>query len=189
MASISSPKENINQLDEPVSDTLKRDFKKIFVKLKAVLHPKMKKEAVEELKDWDLWGPLILCLALALTVSFSSKKDKEVIFGTIFFIIWIGGFVVTLNAKFLGGKVSFFQSVCVLGYCVFPINLSALIIALTKVFLPFFVRALIVIAAFAWSTYSSIGFMQALVDDNKKLLAVYPVFLFYLFLSWFVLVV
>jgi len=42
---------------------------------------------------------------------------------------------------------------------------------------------------FAWSTTSSIGFMGALVSEDKKLLAVYPVFLFYLFLSWFVLVV
>jgi len=50
----------------------------------------------------------VLCLILAITVSLSSEKDKEVIFGTIFFIIWIGGVVVTLNAKFLGGKVSLF---------------------------------------------------------------------------------
>ena len=107
----------------------------------------------------DLWGPLILCLLLALTVSFTSSKDKETIFGTIFFIIWIGGLIVTLNAKFLGGQVSIFQSVCVLGYCVFPVNVCAIIIALTKAFLPFLVRALIVFGGFAWSTISSVGFM------------------------------
>ena len=125
-------------------------------------------------------------------MSLSSKKDKEVVFGVIFFIIWVGGFVVTLNAKFLGGKVSLFQSVCVLGYCVFPINLSALFVAMTKNMLTgslYIVRALIVIAGFVWSTWSSIGFMGALVNKDKKMLAVYPVFLFYLFLSWFVLVV
>jgi len=80
----------------------------------------------------------------------------------------------------------------VLGYCVFPINLSAIIIAMTKSFLTgklYIIRAAIVCAGFIWSTWSSVGFMGALVDKKKKMLAVYPVFLFYLFLSWFVLVV
>ena len=129
-------------------------------------------------------------MLLALTVSISSSKDKETIFGTIFFIIWIGGFIVTINAQLLGGKnVNIMQSICVLGYCVFPVNLAAIIIAITKAFLPFFVRALIVIFGFLWATASSINFMKSLVDEKKKILAVYPVFLFYLFLSWFVLVV
>ena len=97
--------------------------------------------------------------------------------------------MVTLNAKFLGGKVSFFQSVCVLGYCVFPVNLAALAIVLFKSFLPFLVKAIIVGIGFAWATKSSVGFMAALVTENKKMLAVYPVCLFYLFLSWFVIVV
>jgi hypothetical protein len=51
----------------------------------------------------------------------------------------------------------------VLGYCVFPVNVCALIVALTKAFLPFLVRALIVFLGFAWSTFSSVGFMGALV--------------------------
>ena len=125
-------------------------------------------------------------------MSISSKKDKEVVFGVIFFIIWIGGVVVTLNAKFLGGEVSLFQSVCVLGYCVFPILVVALVIMILKSYLTggmFLIRALLVAGGFLWSTFSSIGFMGALVEPNKKMLAVYPVFLFYLFLSWFVLVV
>lgn len=32
------------------------------------------------------------------------------------------------------------------------------------------------------------GFMGELVHEDKKLLAVYPVFLFYLSLSWYVLI-
>ena len=95
----------------------------------------------------------------------------------------------TLNAKFLGGKISIFQSVCVLGYCVFPIAFASLITLLMKSFLPFFVKAIVVILGFVWATSSSVRFMGVLVSKEKKLLAVYPVFLFYLFLSWFVLVV
>ncbi len=39
-----------------------------------------------------------------------------------------------------------------------------------------------------WSTKASIPFMAVLVSEEKKMLAVYPVLLFYLFLSWFALI-
>ena len=56
---------------------------------------------------------LLLCLVFAVTLSLRSGSDTDVIFGSIFVLIWIGGFVVTLNARLLGGNVSFFQSI----YC------------------------------------------------------------------------
>lgn len=68
----------------------------------------MSEEKGKELRNWDLWGPLLLCLMLALTISISTDKKEDVVFSTIFVIIWIGSGVVTLNAKLLGGKVSFF---------------------------------------------------------------------------------
>jgi hypothetical protein len=37
--------------------------------------PKMSEdEKSKELRDWDLWGPLLLCLMLALTLSLSSDE-------------------------------------------------------------------------------------------------------------------
>ena len=36
-------------------------------------------------------------------------------FAEVFVIVWLGSMVVTLNTKLLGGHISFFQSVCVLG--------------------------------------------------------------------------
>jgi protein YIPF6 len=39
--------------------------------------------------------------------------------------MWVGAGVVTVNGQLLGGRLSFFQSVCLLGYCVFPILISA----------------------------------------------------------------
>lgn len=69
----------------------------------------------------------------------------------------------TLNAQLLGGKVygnilyyfyrSFFQSVCVLGYCVAPINIGALIVAILHNILPFIVKLVLVLACFGWSTF------------------------------------
>lgn len=47
------------------------------------------------------------------------------VFATVFVIVWVGAAAVTLNAQLLGGSISFFQSVCILGYCVFPLTLSS----------------------------------------------------------------
>lgn len=62
----------------------------------------------------------------------------------------------------------------------------------------FIVKLCLVIFTFIWSTYckynyfkipASTGFMSALVSEDKRILAVYPVFLFYLFLAWYCLIV
>lgn len=143
-------------------------------------------------KPGDLWGPLILCIMLALILSVNSDEQSETIFSMIFLIIWVGvplfikAFVVTINAKLLKADISIFWSVSVLGYCVFPINLAALFLCIK---MPFAVKFVVVIPAFLWSSTSSIAFMSSVIGDKRKLLAVYPIVLFYLYLSWFVLLI
>eukprot|EP01047_Picozoa_sp_COSAG01_P116065 COSAG01_NODE_44732_length_416_cov_0.671924_1_plen_110_part_01 len=74
------------------------------------------------IKKWDLWGPLVICMLLAILLSIWSPADQAAtVFCAVFGIIWVGAAVVTLNAQLLEGRISFFQSVCVLGYCVFPL--------------------------------------------------------------------
>ena len=60
------------------------------------------------------------------------SEDSGKSFGVLFLIMWGGAFVVTINTKLLGGHISLFQCVCVLGYCIFPIVLSAAGIFLLK---------------------------------------------------------
>ena len=175
----------IQTLDEPVSQTIMRDFSMIFMKLKYVLNPKAQQDNYKELRKWDLWGPLILCLLFAVTLSVRSGTETDVIFGSIFVLIWIGAFVVTLNARLLGGNVSFFQSVCVLGYSVFPITLASILIAALSLWINVWVRMAFVGAALVWTVWAATGFMAGLVTEKKKYLAVYPAVLFYLFLAWF----
>ena len=50
----------------------------------------------------------------------------------LFCIIFGGAFIVTFNIKVLGGKISYLQSVSVLGYCIAPIFVVAMIIQLMK---------------------------------------------------------
>lgn len=102
-------------------------------------------------------------------------------------IVWLGGAVIALNGQLLGGTISFFQSICLLGYCLFPLTLVACINAFIGSYMPFVVRVVYVGFAFVWATYSSIHFIKEMVPEDRKELAMYPVCLFYLFLSWFII--
>ena len=181
--------EKINTLTEPVWETIKRDLLMIWVKLTYVMVPRtMIKEKAKQLRDWDLWGPLVLCLLLSLCLSFSANTDDgSLVFEIVFVIVWAGAAIVAINGQLLGGNISFFQSVCVLGYCLFPLTVAAFINMMFLQFMPFFIRIICVGVAFVWSSYSSVGFIAEMVVPEKKGLAAFPVFLFYLFLSWFIL--
>ncbi|OMJ65272.1 hypothetical protein SteCoe_38650 [Stentor coeruleus] len=187
----SSVNNDANSLEEPVSTTILRELKRIGYKLRCVMIPKISEdEKSKELRDWDLWGPLLLCLMLALTLSLSSDDDNTgtMIFGIVFVVVWIGSAVVTINAQLLGGTVSFFHSVCLLGYCLFPLNVAALVLAFIGN-IGVVINLALVVLGLGWSTFSSIGFMAGLVPSTRKALAEYPVLLFYLFLAWFILVI
>jgi hypothetical protein len=75
-------------------------------------------------------------------------------FGVVFLLMWGGAFIVTINTKLLGGHISFFQCVCVLGYCIFPIVLAAVSVYILKqVGISFILlKVIIAAAALVWST-------------------------------------
>ena len=56
---------DFNTLDEPIRQTVMRDLKAVGVKFKYVLFPR-DKESKMLLKEWDLWGPLLLCTFMAV---------------------------------------------------------------------------------------------------------------------------
>lgn len=57
----------LQTLDEPISSTVLRDLKRVATKLRHVIFPvRSQAEALGELRDWDLWGPLLLCLILSM---------------------------------------------------------------------------------------------------------------------------
>ena len=103
-------------LDEPVRETIMRDLRRIGFRIRHVLIPTNDDRNESELRNWDLWGPLLLCLLLACTMSFgSSDEDSALVFTAVFMIVWCGAIVVTLNAALLGGKMYVFYIVaCVL---------------------------------------------------------------------------
>jgi hypothetical protein len=51
----------------------------------------------------------------------------------VFTEVALGAVVLTINVILLGGNIVFFQSLCLIGYCLFPIVLAAIICTLVKI--------------------------------------------------------
>ena len=186
--STEEPKEiEKSTLDEPILTTLKRDLTAILNKIKYVAVPKMTERKLEELYNWDLWGPLLFCFLYSIALSTGENKDNESsIFVLIFVIFWIGGFVLTFNGRFLGANIGICQMISLLGYGFFPITVGGLIIGFCKI-RNIIVKFIIVTIALVWACLASMGFIGGLVDSDRRFIAVFPVFLFLLSLSMFAL--
>lgn len=176
-------------LDESIADTLKRDLSRICHKCQYVLIPRFKVDKKKELQNWDLWGPLIICMSLCIVLSIKSgeKNATATNFITLFGFIFFGGICISLNAQFLGVPLGICQAACLLGYCIFPFLLGGLI----DYFLPksiwIIIRLIITGAAIAWSCLSSVGFISSISLPEKKFVILYPVVLFYISLGLFIL--
>ncbi|KAG6017740.1 hypothetical protein E4U54_004271 [Claviceps lovelessii] len=130
------------------------------------------------LRDWDLWGPLIFCLLLSLLLSIAARAEqKDTVFSGVFAMIWLGEAVVTLQIKLLGGNISFAQSVCIIGYTLFPLVIAGLLSALGLHWIP---RIPIYIILVAWSLAAGVSILGGSgVVKNRVAIAVYPLFIFY----------
>ncbi|KAK8210163.1 hypothetical protein M8818_003651 [Zalaria obscura] len=133
----------------------------------------------EGLRDWDLWGPLLFCLLLSFLLSRGAQDDqKSLVFSGVFATVWIGEAVVTLQIKLLGGNISFFQAVCIIGYTLFPLVIAALLSALH---LPAIARIPVYLVLVAWSLAAGVSILGGSgVVRNRVGIAVYPLFVFYL---------
>lgn len=77
------------------------------------------------------------------------------------------------------------QALCLLGYCLFPICISAV---LCVWFEQHWVRILALLLGIGWASWATIPFIGSAVAANRKALAVYPVVLMYVSIGWLALV-
>ena len=174
------------KLNEPISDSIKRDLFLIWTKLSYVINPfKSNNEKNKHIKQWDLWGPLIFTILLAITLAIRAT-EKGNTFILVFLIFWFGSFLIYINSHLLEVKISIFHIFCLLGYCMFPLNISSFILMLYNFYEIF--RILIVVLGCFWSSFSASGFLKCSVDEeNIRGLVLYPVILLYLFLAGVIL--
>ncbi|CAH8626205.1 unnamed protein product [Dicrocoelium dendriticum] len=99
--------ESLVLLNEPIRATMIKSLKAVGKKFNHVLFPR---KGQELLKEWDLWGPLTLCLVMSVLLhsspSDTSLGDGGPEFAQVFIIFWLGAALVTLNSKLLGGAVT-----------------------------------------------------------------------------------
>ncbi|KAK9461960.1 uncharacterized protein V1516DRAFT_673394 [Lipomyces oligophaga] len=174
-------------LDEPVLETLMRDVRAVGRRVKQVLHPKIDgtidAETGQIIREWDLWGPLVFCLFMSLFLSIAAPHDQTTaVFSGVFAFVWIAEAFVTLNMKLLGGSMSFFHAVCILGYALFPLVPASIF---TLVIENKLIRFPLSVALVSWSLFAAIRTLKgAGVREGRVVLAMYPVYLFYGLLGW-----
>ncbi|KAK6127046.1 hypothetical protein DH2020_039207 [Rehmannia glutinosa] len=162
-----------NTLTEPVWDTIQRDLSRIGGSGKA-------------LRDWDLWGPFFFIVFLGLVLSWSASVEKSEVFAVAFALLAAGAVILTLNVLLLGGQIIFFQSLSLLGYCLFPLDVGAFICMLNGNVI---VKVVLVAVTLAWSTWAAYPFMSTAVNPRRKALALYPVLLMYVSVGFLIIAI
>ena len=101
--------------------------------------------------------------------SSNRTEDISATFALIFTIVWGGGSLVTINSQLLGAKMyiliyllalsylhfeirSLNQSLCVLGYCLFPYILCSSVITYLHHYMNHYLKLAIGMTSFAWSS-------------------------------------
>nr|XP_010927398.1 protein YIPF6 homolog [Elaeis guineensis] len=176
-----------NTLTEPVWDTVRRDLSRIVSNLKLVVFPNpFREDPGKALRDWDLWGPFFFIVFLGLTLSWSASVKKSEVFAVAFAVLAAGAIILTLNVLLLGGHIIFFQSLSLLGYCLFPLDIGALICMLEDNVI---IKIIVVSITLAWSSWAAYPFMSAAVNPRRKALALYPVFLMYISVGFLIIAI
>jgi|TARA_B110000977_G_scaffold119550_1_gene154046 hypothetical protein len=168
-------------LDESVWQTLRRDVDRVVVNTRSVLWPFQSgtRDRSKPLREWDLWGPLVFVLTLGVTLS-SNSEDASTVFSIVFATVAFGAVALTLNVVLLGGHIIFLQAISLMGYCMFPLNVSAVLMKASN----FWVwRVMLATVAVIWSSHASVPFITHAVSAERKALAVYPVMLLYISLA------
>ncbi|XP_057419634.1 protein YIP4b-like [Lotus japonicus] len=176
-----------NTLTEPVWDTVKRDLSRIVSNLKLVVFPNpYREDPGKALRDWDLWGPFFFIVFLGLILSWSASVKKSEVFAVAFALLAAGAVILTLNVLLLGGHIIFFQSLSLLGYCLFPLDVGALICMLKDNVI---LKVVVVCVTLAWSSWAAYPFMSSAVNPRRKALALYPVFLMYVSVGFLIIAI
>lgn len=176
-----------NTLTEPVLETVKRDLSRIVSNLKLVVFPNpYREDPGKALRDWDLWGPFFFIVFLGLALSWSASVKKSEVFAVAFALLAAGAIILTLNVLLLGGHIIFFQSLSLLGYCLFPLDVGAIICMLKDNVL---LKVIVVSVTLAWSSWAAYPFMSSAVNPRRKALALYPVFLMYVSVGFLIIAI
>ncbi|CAL5333464.1 unnamed protein product [Camellia sinensis] len=112
--------------------------------------------------------------------------SRSEVFAVAFALLAAGAVILTLNVLLLGGHIIFFQSLSLLGYCLFPLDIGALICMLRDNVI---LKVIVVCFTLAWSCWAAYPFMSTAVNPRRKALALYPVLLMYVSVGFLIIAI
>lgn len=138
-------------------------------------------------EQWDLFGPLFICIIFGVLLIFSMPYRAMIndIIALSFLFYFIFGAAVGLNMLLLKGKSNILGVLCILSYMTIPYVLTQVIILLINVFkkaLPNWAQNLLVILlafiATIWTVLVSLRLFRKLVPKSRRFMGYYPVVLY-----------
>ncbi|OIS97229.1 hypothetical protein A4A49_19583 [Nicotiana attenuata] len=125
-------------------------------------------------------------MSLVLKVLAKPIGSTSEVFAVAFALLAAGAVILTLNVLLLGGHIIFFQSLSLLGYCLFPLDVGALICMLKDNVI---LKVVVVCVALSWSSWAAYPFMSTAVNPSRKALALYPVVLMYVSVGFLIIAI
>ena len=159
--------------EPPLLEDLEIDFDHILTTALAVLHPRTTPD--NNVLAADLSGPFCVVVALGAILLLSGKFH----FGYIYGLGLIGCVLIHLQLTLMADSVvPFIATVSVLGYCLIPIIVVAVISIIFN--LATWWGGIIALTFIGWATWSAANMMAPLMGlDHAKALVAYPIFIFY----------
>ncbi|KAB2093339.1 hypothetical protein ES319_A02G090500v1 [Gossypium barbadense] len=111
-------------------------------------------------------GPFFFIVFLGLTLSWSASAKKSEVFAIAFALLAAGAVILTLNVLLL-----------VVGSLICMMENNVIL------------KMIVVCVTLAWSSWAAYPFMSSAVNLSRKALALYPVFLMYVFVGFLIIAV
>jgi len=181
----------LNTLDEPIMDTIKRDLNAVWNKTFYALMPMQNRTII--LQDWDLWGPLFFATYIGVILQQMNSVNPEASqFAQLILIVCLGIAVVTYShVVILRTNTSIFQYISVLGYCLAPMALFVSILFCGYILSTglFLMKFLLFGCAVLLSTLTSSFILRPGTRDDDRInipFHLLPIVLYYLAVASFI---
>ena len=161
--------------DRPLLEVLEVDLPAIALRLRWALKPP--REGLGESLT-DFWGPVGVMLLYSALLVWGQLSVVSWILS-----IWaVGGSLVFFLARVLGADVTLTHTLGALGYCVLPLVLSRLLLLICIGNVGGLSLALRTLCTL-WATFSASAWLQTKDLARRRVLIVYPILLYFFFLT------
>lgn len=119
--------------------------------------------------------------SLLIAISLASSVAN---FTASFTFMWLGAVLLTLNARLLGYRLSLLPCSAFVGYCLGPTAVAGIVTAtLLRIFV---LRVVLVGAAASWGALAALVALETdPALEDRRLLAAFPIVLYFVLLAWF----